>query len=86
MVYLTKKDILPLGTVRLKRVPGADMPKEKDMKKVGRGRMVEKVATIDHEDVSIVSWFDNKIVNTMSTYAGSEPKGKKEDFLKGECS
>nr|CAI5848474.1 unnamed protein product [Callosobruchus analis] len=54
------------------------------MKKIGRGHMVEKLATIDHEDVSIVSWFDNKIVNTMSTYAGSEPKGEKRRFFKKE--
>nr|CAH7738844.1 unnamed protein product [Callosobruchus chinensis] len=84
MVYLTKEGILPLGTVRLNRVPGVDMPKEKDMKKIGRGHMVEKVATIDNETVSIVSWFDNKIVNTMSTYAGSEPKGEKRRFFKKE--
>nr|CAI5860068.1 unnamed protein product [Callosobruchus analis] len=52
------------------------------MKRIGRGHMVEKVATIDHEDVSIVSWFDNKIENTMSTYGGSEPKGEKRFFKK----
>ncbi|KAG5873608.1 hypothetical protein JTB14_007382 [Gonioctena quinquepunctata] len=46
--------------------------------------MVEKIANIDNVDVTIVSWFENKIVTTMSTYAGSEPIGEKRTFFKKE--
>ncbi|GBP12806.1 hypothetical protein EVAR_6129_1 [Eumeta japonica] len=37
-----------LRTVNLNRVPNADIPTEKDLKKIGCGAMVEKVATIDN--------------------------------------
>ncbi|KAG5882208.1 hypothetical protein JTB14_024720 [Gonioctena quinquepunctata] len=80
MIYLTNVGILPLGTVSL---TGAVMPTEKEMKKKGRGHLVEKIATIDNVDVSIV-WFDNKIVSTVSTYAGSEPIGEKIRFFNKE--
>ncbi|XP_072375743.1 uncharacterized protein [Diabrotica undecimpunctata] len=70
------------GIVRLNRVPGVVMPAEKEMKKCGRGHMVEKIANIDNVDVCVVSWYDNKIVTTMSTYAGCEPKEEKRRFFK----
>ncbi|XP_072392519.1 uncharacterized protein [Diabrotica undecimpunctata] len=84
MIYLTKEGILPLGTVRLNRVPGVVMSAEKQIKKRHRGHRVEKIANIDNVDVSVVSWFDNKIVSTISTYAGSEPKREKRRFFKQE--
>ncbi|GBP32949.1 hypothetical protein EVAR_20129_1 [Eumeta japonica] len=40
-VYLFQNGLLPLGTVRLNRVPNSDMPTEKELKKNGRGSMVE---------------------------------------------
>ncbi|KAJ8912352.1 hypothetical protein NQ315_014719 [Exocentrus adspersus] len=82
MTYLTTQGILPLGTVRLNRVPGLKMPLEKEMKKKGRGYMVEKTANIDSTDISVVSWFDNKIVTTISTFVGSQPVGEKKRFFK----
>lgn len=72
-IYLTKEGILPLGTVRLNRVPNAQMPTEKEMRRQGRGSIIEKVATIEGIDLSLVSWYDNKIVTVMSTYVGSNP-------------
>ncbi|XP_072398304.1 uncharacterized protein [Diabrotica undecimpunctata] len=65
MIYLTKEGSLPLGAVRLNRVPGVVMPAEKEIQKRGRGHIVKKIANIDNVDVSVVSWFDNKIVTTM---------------------
>ena len=38
-VYLFKNGLMPLGTVRLNRVANADMPNEKELKKLGRGSM-----------------------------------------------
>ncbi|KAJ8926972.1 hypothetical protein NQ314_020619 [Rhamnusium bicolor] len=73
-VYLTKVGIFPLGTVRINRVPNCNMPKESELKRQGRGAMIEKVAKFDGTCVFLVSWFNNKIVNMMSTYIGTSPK------------
>lgn len=75
-VFLQKVGILSLGTVRANRVRGCNIPKETTMKKKGRGTMEEKVATVDGVQLSVVSWFDNKIVNTLSSYAGCTPEGE----------
>ncbi|GBP11743.1 PiggyBac transposable element-derived protein 3 [Eumeta japonica] len=39
-VYLAKNGLLPLGTVRMNRVPNAEMPTEKELKQQSRGFMV----------------------------------------------
>ena len=80
MMYLTQQGILPLGTVRLNRIPNISMPSEKEIKKMVRAHIVEKVANIDNLDISVVSWYDNKVVTTMSTYVGSQPVGEKRFF------
>ncbi|XP_008552076.1 piggyBac transposable element-derived protein 3-like [Microplitis demolitor] len=72
-VYLFQNGILPLGTVRLNRVSNSNIPTEKDLKKKGRGSMEEKTAVIDGVKLSLVSWFDDKLVNMLSAYVGSEP-------------
>lgn len=81
-VYLFKNGLLPLGTVRLNRVPNAGMPVEKDLKKNGRGAMVEKVATVDDVNLSLVSWYDNKQVNLLSAFVGSEPISTKRRYFR----
>lgn len=83
-VYLFKNGILPLGTVRLNRVPNSNMPTEKELKKKGRGSMEEKTAEIDGVKLSLVSWFDNKIVNMLSAYVGSEPTTTKQRYVRKE--
>ena len=40
------------------------------MKKKGRGTIIEHISTIGDVDLSLVSWYDNKVVNTLSTYLG----------------
>jgi hypothetical protein len=45
---------------------------------MGRGAIIEQVVTVDGTDLSAVSWFDNKIVNTLSTYVGVKPEGQKK--------
>ncbi|KAJ8929521.1 hypothetical protein NQ314_017779 [Rhamnusium bicolor] len=44
--------------------------KENEIKKRGRGSVVEKVAKVDDISVSVVVWYDNKLVTTVSTYVG----------------
>lgn len=75
-VFLQKVGILSLGTVRANRVRGCNIPKETTMKKKCWGTMEEKVARVDGVQLSVVSWFDNKIVNTLSSYAGCTPEGE----------
>ena len=81
-VYLMKNGILALGTVRINRVPNSKMPTEKELKSQGRGSMVEKVAIIDGVQLGLVSWFDNKVVNILSSYVGSNPVTTKKRFSK----
>lgn len=82
LIYLTKNGILPLGTVRANRVPDLQFPKESEMKKKGRGAILEKVANVDGVDVSVVSWYDNKIVKVISTYVGSQPMSEVQRFCR----
>lgn len=81
-IYLQKNGLMPLGTVRLNRVKDCKMPTEKEMKKLGRGSMVEKVANIDGVELSLVTWFDNKVVNILSTYVGCHPISTKRRYSK----
>ena len=81
-IYLTKNGILPLGTVRMNRVPDYQFLKESDMKRQGRGAVTERVANVEGVDISVVSWYDNKIVNTMSTYVGSQPSSEVGRFCR----
>ena len=50
------------------------------MKKQGRGSFLEKVATIDGVTLSVVSWYDNKIVTLLSNFVGSEPVAEENLF------
>ncbi|KAG5877962.1 hypothetical protein JTB14_015611 [Gonioctena quinquepunctata] len=79
-VYLTKIDLLPLGTARRNRVTGCEMPSEKDLKRQGRGSMMEKTTVIDGAEVSCFTWFDNKVVTLLSTYVGSSPETTRERY------
>ncbi|XP_049764371.1 piggyBac transposable element-derived protein 4-like [Schistocerca cancellata] len=54
------------------------------MKKNGRGSMEEKIATVDGVQLSVVSWFDNKVVNTLSTYIGCKPEGEIKRLFRKE--
>jgi hypothetical protein len=72
-VFLAKRGILSLGTVRSNRVPSCVMASDADLKKKGRGSYDEKVAVMDDIDVTYVRWYDNKSVNLLSTFVGAEP-------------
>lgn len=74
----------PLGIVRLNRVPGCQMLPEKKLKKQGRGALQAKTAVKDDVKMSIVCWYDNKVVSTLSTYVGSQPTGIKQSFFRSE--
>lgn len=84
VTFLSKEGILPLDTVRQNRCKGCIFPTEKDMKKKGRGTMVEKTAVFDNVEVSVVSWYDNKLVITISSFVSSEPVGEKKRYFRKE--
>ncbi|CAH2088316.1 unnamed protein product [Euphydryas editha] len=49
------------------------VPAEKELNKLGRSATTEKLTTVDNTDILIVTWYDNRVVNLASTYAGSTP-------------
>jgi len=72
-VYLHKKGIEVVGTVRRNRTPDSKLPSEEELKNEERGKFRELVVDIEGVDVSCVIWKDNKYVVLLSTYAGSLP-------------
>ncbi|KAJ8968848.1 hypothetical protein NQ314_002063 [Rhamnusium bicolor] len=83
-IFLAKVGILSVGTVRINRVPKVDMVEDKILSKKGRGAFEEKVSTYDNINISLVKWHDNKCVNLLSTYVGSQPTGKVKRWFSSE--
>ena len=52
------------------------------MKKEGRESFLEQVATIDEVTLSVVSWYDNKIVTLLSNFVSSERVTELKQFSK----
>ncbi|XP_047127748.1 piggyBac transposable element-derived protein 2 [Hydra vulgaris] len=67
------RGIQMVGTARRNRVGNCPVLSDKETKQRGRGAFTEHVAKVDGVDVSVVSWFDNKVVTLMSNFIGSEP-------------
>lgn len=80
--YLAKKKIHSVATVRTNRLRGYQTVSEKDMKKRGRGTLIEQTAKFDTINIHAVQWFDNKIVSLMSDYCGTAPLLKVKRFFK----
>jgi len=75
-LFLAKRGILSLGTVRFNRVSQCIMMTDAELKKRGRGAFAEKVAVVDDIQIAAVRWLDNKPVNFLSTLIGSRPVGQ----------
>lgn len=73
LVYLAKKGIYSLGTVRRSRIPNTKIPNEKELKLKERGTSLEYVSNIDGVEVSSTVWKDNKAVTLLSTFVGKMP-------------
>jgi hypothetical protein len=84
VVYLEKRLIHSVGTVRLNRLRGLPGPVEADMKKNGRGTSCEYISIVDGVEVSCVRWYDNKLVSLISTFAGTQPVAKVKRWSKKE--
>lgn len=74
-VYLERDAVHCIGTVRINRVPGVNMPSEKEMKKKGRGHFEERVAVVDGIELSCTRWQDNRAVTLLSSFVGTQPVG-----------
>ena len=72
-VYMFKRGIQMVGTARRNHVGNCPVLSDKEMKQRGHGTFTEHVAKVDGVDVSVVSWFDNKVVTLLSNFIGSEP-------------
>lgn len=81
-VYLAEQGILSVGTVRRNRIPGVNVLSEDELKKKPRGTYDESVCKINSVDVAMVTWKDNKVVNLMSTFVGSQPVESISRFTK----
>ncbi|XP_055947084.1 piggyBac transposable element-derived protein 3-like [Argiope bruennichi] len=79
-VYLKKKGILSLGTIRRNRIPDCKLPTERELKLQVRGSITEFVAEYDGCELSNVSWKDNKTVTMLSTFAGTNPVSEVQRF------
>ena len=75
LVHLAGREIWCCGTVRLSRLQGLPKSKDQDKRlmKMGRGAFEEKQQRHDAVDITLVRWFDNKIVNMISTFAKANP-------------
>lgn len=72
-LYLAKKGIWSIGTVRGNRIPQCSLKADVDLRKLGRGAFDEKVAVVDDIEIASVRWFDNKAVTLLSTFTGCQP-------------
>ena len=72
--HLTTRKIWCCSTVRLNRLTGLSksLSEEKQLMEKGRG-YEERVLVQDGTHVTLVRWFDNKIVNLISTFAKANP-------------
>lgn len=73
VVYLRTQGILAVGTIRRNRIKNCKLPEEKVMMKFQRGASQEYVANIHGIEVTTLSWKDNRIVNLISNYVGTNP-------------
>lgn len=69
-----------LGTIQQGRFPGLTFPLDADMKKLGRGSMVELEVNFDGIDVRAVKWMDSRGVTLASTFESAVPVSNVKRF------
>ena len=84
-VFLAQRGIYTLGTVRSNRVANCTMMSDAELKKRGRGVFCEKVSIIDNVKITTVLWYDNRIVNFLSSFAGGQPAYEVTRWSKKLC-
>ncbi|CAF4509013.1 unnamed protein product, partial [Didymodactylos carnosus] len=72
-VELYKLGIHAVGTIRSNRFVGLVMKNENELSKEGRGAMDHRVTEVDGVRLYITRWYDNNVVNCLSTLYGCHP-------------
>lgn len=75
MSHLASRGIWCCGTVRVPRLPGIRKGKDADkaLIKKGRGSYEERKSVGEGVEITYVKWYDNKVVNIVSTFAKANP-------------
>ncbi|CAF3441226.1 unnamed protein product [Rotaria sp. Silwood2] len=71
-VQLKKLGIFSVGTVRSNRLPDLVMKNAKNLQEEGRGSMDYRIAQVDGVELCATRWYDNNLVNCLSTLYGCE--------------
>lgn len=66
-VELKKMGIFATGTVKSNRLTDLSVKQLNDLSKEGRGAVDHRVAEVDGIQVCVTRWFDNNVVNCLST-------------------
>jgi len=80
LVYLKKRNILSLGTVRRNRLKNVKLPDDSDLMKQPRGTTAHCISNVLDTDIVAVTWKDTKIVSLLSTFAAVDPVMKVSRF------
>ncbi|CAF3396410.1 unnamed protein product [Rotaria sp. Silwood2] len=72
-VELKKVGTYVVGTVRPNRLTDLIMKNGKELSSKGRGAMDHRVAEVDGVALCVPRWYDNNVVNCLSTLHGCEP-------------
>ncbi|XP_065645471.1 piggyBac transposable element-derived protein 3-like [Hydra vulgaris] len=83
-IYLHSQCVLMVGTVRQNRLKKFPLPPKKELKKKKRGYYFEQLTVIEGVTLSVVFWFDNKMVTLLSNFVGSQPTTEVKRFSKSE--
>ena len=75
---LAKRGFCDVGTITKKRLHGASLKSEKELKKEGRGSYHCVVWTT--QNLSLVRWLDNRCVTVVSTYLAADPVGSVQRY------
>lgn len=72
IVELSKRGIHSVGTIRKNRLYNDNLPSDKELLSLPRGSSLEMTTTIENIQLANVTWRDNKIVNLVSDYVGTD--------------
>lgn len=70
---LSKRGIHSVGTIRKNRLYNDKLPNDKTMMSLPRGSSLEMTTRIENIEIANVAWRDNKVVNLISDFVGTNP-------------
>lgn len=80
LVYLKKRNILSLGTVRRNRLKNVMLPDDSILMKQPRGTTAHCISKVLDTDIVAVIWKDTKVVSLLSTFTAIDPVVKLSRF------